>query len=100
MRKIISDLITEDPQFEIIGTAKNGREALVMTKELRPDVITMDVAMPIMNELKALQIIMRENPIPVIMLSSMTGVGTQETIQALELGAVDFHPQAFRLYIT
>src|SRR5690554_5545325 len=90
MRKIISDLITEDPQFEIIGTAKNGREALVMTKELQPDVITMDVAMPIMNGLEALQIIMSENPLPVIMLSSMTGIGTQETIQALELGAVDF----------
>jgi two-component system chemotaxis response regulator CheB len=90
MRKIISDLIMEDPQFEVIGTAKNGQEALEMTKELQPDVITMDVAMPIMNGLEALQIIMSENPIPIIMLSSMTGVGTQETIQALELGAVDF----------
>ncbi|MEX1031014.1 MAG: chemotaxis response regulator protein-glutamate methylesterase [Paenibacillaceae bacterium] len=90
MRKIISDLIMEDPQFEVIGTAKNGREALEMTRELQPDVITMDVAMPIMNGLEAVQIIMNENPIPIIMLSSMTGVGTQETIQALELGAIDF----------
>jgi two-component system chemotaxis response regulator CheB len=90
MRKIITDLIKEDPQFEVVGTAKNGREAIMMTKELQPDVITMDVAMPIMNGLEALQIIMREHPIPVIMLSSMTGLGTQETIQALELGAVDF----------
>lgn len=90
MRKIISDLIKEDPLFEVIGVAKNGREAIIMTKELRPDVITMDVAMPIMNGIEALQAIMREHPIPVIMLSSMTGVGTQETIQALELGAVDF----------
>jgi two-component system chemotaxis response regulator CheB len=90
MRKIITDLITEDPQFEVVGTAKNGREAIIMTEQLQPDVITMDVAMPIMNGLEALQIIMKEHPIPVIMLSSMTGIGTQETIQALELGAVDF----------
>lgn len=90
MRKIISDLIMEDPQFEVIGTAKNGREAVEKIRELRPDVVTMDVAMPVMNGLEALQIIMNENPIPVIMLSSMTGIGTQETIQALELGAVDF----------
>lgn len=80
----------EDLQFEVIGTAKNGLEAVEMTRDLRPDVVTMDVAMPIMNGLEALQIIMNDNPIPVIMLSSMTGVGTQETIQALELGAVDF----------
>lgn len=90
MRKIISDLIMEDPQFEVIGTAKNGREAVEKIRELRPDVVTMDVAMPVMNGLEALQIIMNENPIPIIMLSSMTGIGTLETIQALELGAVDF----------
>jgi two-component system chemotaxis response regulator CheB len=90
MRKIISDLIMEDTQFEVIGTAKNGREAVEKIRELRPDVVTMDVAMPIMNGLEALQIIMNENPIPVIMLSSMTGIGTQDTIRALELGAVDF----------
>lgn len=90
MRKIISDLIMEDLQFEVIGTARNGLEAVEMTRALRPDVVTMDVAMPIMNGLEALQIIMNDTPIPVIMLSSMTGVGTQETIRALELGAVDF----------
>ncbi len=90
MRKIISDLIMEDPQFEVIGSAKNGLEAVEMTRNLKPDVVTMDVAMPIMNGLEALRIIMNENPIPIIMLSSMTGVGTGETIQALELGAVDF----------
>lgn len=90
MRKIISDLIMEDSQFEVIDTAKNGREAVEKTREIRPDIITMDVMMPVMNGLEALRIIMNENPIPVVMLSSMTGSGTQETIQALELGAVDF----------
>jgi two-component system chemotaxis response regulator CheB len=90
MRKIITDLIMEDPHFEVIDTAKNGLEAIDKIREIKPDVVTMDVEMPVMNGLEALQIIMEENPIPIIMLSNMTGHGTQETIRALELGAVDF----------
>jgi len=90
MRKIISDLIAEDLEFEVIGTAKNGKEAVEKASELKPDVITLDVEMPVMNGLEALQAIMSNEPIPIIMLSSLTDDGARETIKALELGAVDF----------
>ncbi|MDR6552799.1 chemotaxis response regulator protein-glutamate methylesterase [Paenibacillus qinlingensis] len=90
MRKIISDLITEHPQFKVIGTAKNGQEAIEQVKLLRPDAVTMDIEMPVMNGLDALKNIMEEQPTPVIMLSSLTQEGASETIRALELGAVDF----------
>ncbi|MEW9697702.1 chemotaxis response regulator protein-glutamate methylesterase [Paenibacillus sp. SI8] len=90
MRKIISDLISEHPQFAIVGTAKNGKEAIEQVKLLRPDAVTMDIEMPEMNGLDALQRIMAELPTPIIMLSSLTQEGASETIRALELGAVDF----------
>lgn len=90
MRRIVSDLVGEHPDFQVIGTAKNGVEAVQMAKELQPDCITMDVEMPEMNGLEALKRIMSENPLPVIMLSSLTKEGAMETIQALEAGAIDF----------
>ncbi|MCR8642172.1 chemotaxis response regulator protein-glutamate methylesterase [Paenibacillus sp. N1-5-1-14] len=90
MRKIVSDLIVEDERFAVIDTAKNGQEAIEKIKLLRPDVVTMDVEMPIMNGLEALQKIMAEQPTPILMLSSLTGEGAAETIRALEYGAVDF----------
>lgn len=90
MRKIVSDLVTELPGFQVIATAKNGLEAIEMNQRLSPDCITMDVEMPEMNGLEALKRIMKEHPVPVIMLSSLTGEGAMETIQALESGAVDF----------
>jgi len=90
MRKIISDLIAEDLEFDVIGTAKNGKEAVEKASEWKPDVITLDVEMPVMNGLEALQAIMSNEPIPIIMLSSLTDEGARETIKALELGAVDF----------
>jgi two-component system chemotaxis response regulator CheB len=90
MRKIISDLISEHPKYHVAGTAKNGRDAVELTKKLKPDIITMDIEMPEMNGLEALKIIMREQPTPVIMLSSLTQAGADETIKALEWGAVDF----------
>jgi two-component system chemotaxis response regulator CheB len=90
MRKLISDLISENPQYKVVATAKNGKEAIEKTKLHKPDVVTMDVEMPEMNGLEALKIIMKETPTPVIMLSNLTKAGANETIQALELGAVDF----------
>ncbi|OPA77613.1 hypothetical protein BVG16_14300 [Paenibacillus selenitireducens] len=90
MRKYISDMITSDPQFEIIDTARNGQEAIEKVKSLNPDVITMDIEMPVMNGLDALKIMMDKHPVPVIMLSSFTEKGARETILALELGAFDF----------
>jgi two-component system chemotaxis response regulator CheB len=90
MRKLITDLITENPLYNVIATAKNGREAVEKTKLHKPDVVTMDVEMPEMDGLQALKIIMKETPTPVIMLSNLTIAGANETIQALEWGAVDF----------
>ncbi|MFM9277298.1 protein-glutamate methylesterase/protein-glutamine glutaminase [Paenibacillus jiagnxiensis] len=90
MRKIISDLIVKDSSFEIAGTAANGREALDKIRELKPDLVTMDVEMPEMNGLEALKIIMQEHPLPVIMLSGINEQGMKETIMALEAGAFDF----------
>jgi two-component system chemotaxis response regulator CheB len=90
MRKMISQLIEEDTRFEVVDTARNGQEAVAKTKRLTPDCITMDVEMPVMNGLAALRSIMAECPTPIIMLSSLTVEGARETIEALELGAIDF----------
>ncbi|WNR46664.1 protein-glutamate methylesterase/protein-glutamine glutaminase [Paenibacillus roseipurpureus] len=90
MRKIVSDLISENSQYNVVGTAKNGQEAIEQVRLLRPDAVTMDVEMPVMNGLDALHHIMKEHPTPVIMLSSLTQEGAAETIQALEWGAIDF----------
>ncbi|WP_055108445.1 protein-glutamate methylesterase/protein-glutamine glutaminase [Paenibacillus ihumii] len=90
MRKIVSDLIEQDPDFQVIGTARNGREAIEQIAELSPDLVTMDVEMPEMNGLDALKIIMKRQPLPVIMLSGINEQGMRETIMALELGAFDF----------
>ncbi|SDC86823.1 two-component system, chemotaxis family, response regulator CheB [Paenibacillus sp. UNCCL117] len=90
MRKLISDFIAEDPSLRVVGTAKNGKEAVELVKKLRPHAVTMDIEMPIMNGLEALRIIMKECPLPVIMLSSLTQEGALETMKALEWGAFDF----------
>ncbi|WP_379131170.1 chemotaxis response regulator protein-glutamate methylesterase [Paenibacillus sp. sgz500958] len=90
MRRLLSEMIQEFPDFEVAGTARNGADALQQVTLLRPDVITMDVEMPIMDGLQALGEIMRVRPTPVVMLSSLTQEGADATIQALMLGAVDF----------
>ncbi|WP_342417495.1 chemotaxis-specific protein-glutamate methyltransferase CheB [Paenibacillus sp. FSL R10-2782] len=90
MRKIISDLIVRDDSFDIAGTASNGKEAVEKVKELQPDLVTMDVEMPVMNGLEALPMIMAAHPLPVIMLSGINEQGMKETIMALEAGAFDF----------
>jgi two-component system chemotaxis response regulator CheB len=90
MRKIISDLISEHPDFQVVGTAKNGKEAVEQVKLLKPHAITLDIEMPVLNGLDALQQIMAEQPTPTVMLSSLTQEGATETIRALELGAFDF----------
>lgn len=90
MRKIISDLIIQDPQFTIVATAQNGQEAIEAVREWKPDAVTLDLEMPLMNGIEALQIIMRDNPTPVIMLSGISEDNTRETIKALQFGAFDF----------
>ncbi|MEF2244544.1 protein-glutamate methylesterase/protein-glutamine glutaminase [Paenibacillus sp. IITD108] len=90
MRKIISDLIAQDRQFVIAGTAVNGAEALQMIQQLKPDAVTLDLEMPVMNGIEALQAIMKQSPVPVIMLSGISEDNTRETIKALQYGAFDF----------
>ncbi|MFP7494064.1 chemotaxis response regulator protein-glutamate methylesterase [Terribacillus saccharophilus] len=90
MRKIISDLLNSDDRLEVIGTARNGKDGLSQITQLKPDVVTMDVEMPIMNGIDALKEIMQRQPLPVVMLSSLTKQGADMTIHAMSLGAVDF----------
>ena len=90
MRKAIPQILEEEKDIEVIGTAKDGREAIKKTAELKPDVITLDVEMPELGGLETLGYIMSESPLPVIMLSAHTPNGAQTTLQALEYGAVDF----------
>ncbi|MBB3109411.1 two-component system chemotaxis response regulator CheB [Paenibacillus phyllosphaerae] len=90
MRKIISDMISVDKQFEIVATASNGQEAFDATALFKPDVITMDLEMPQMNGLEALVHIMKRYPTPTIMMSSTSDDGTRMTIKALQFGAIDF----------
>jgi two-component system, chemotaxis family, protein-glutamate methylesterase/glutaminase len=90
MRKAIRRMLSTAPDIEVIDTASDGQEALVKTAELRPDLITLDVKMTGMDGITALERLMREHPTPVLMLSSLTHEGTEVTLKALELGAVDF----------
>lgn len=90
MRKVLTDIIATEPHMEVVGTAKNGKEALDMIRDLKPDVVTLDIEMPIMDGLTALEIAMKETPVPIVMLSSLTKEGADATLKALELGAVDF----------
>ena len=90
MRKLLSDLFSAEPDFTVIDTARNGVDAVEKVKRLKPDLITMDVEMPVMDGIKALEIIMKETPTPVLMISSLTRAGAEATLSALELGAVDF----------
>ena len=90
MRKLIMDFLSEDPQINVVGTARNGEDGIKKLKELKPDVITMDVEMPVLNGMEALKIIMKQHPVPVVMLSSTTKEGTENTIAAIQYGAIDF----------
>lgn len=89
LREVLTDVL-EHKQIKIIAQAKNGKEAVAMVKSLKPDILILDCEMPVMNGLDALRIIMRENPLPVFMFSSLTWEGASVTIKALEAGAVDF----------
>ncbi|MGE5403843.1 MAG: response regulator, partial [Candidatus Saccharibacteria bacterium] len=93
MRRVISDIINKQHDMEAVGTSRNGQEALEKIKEMTPDVVTLDVEMPVMDGLEALERIMTEEPLPVIMLSSLTQSGADATMRALQRGAVDFIPK-------
>lgn len=90
MRIAIRKMVESEPDIEVVGEAKTGQMCVEMARELRPDVITMDVEMPVMDGLEATKQIMATTPCPIIMLSSLTERNSVTTIRALELGAVDF----------
>jgi two-component system chemotaxis response regulator CheB len=93
MRQLLVDIFRSSSRIQVVGTAKDGREALEKTRDLRPDVITLDVEMPVMNGLEALPGLVGIYQKPVVMVSSLTHEGAETTLQALELGAVDFVPK-------
>ena len=90
MRTALTRMIESDPLLKVVGAAHNGLEALQMAAGLDPDVITLDVEMPRMDGLDFLEKLMRLRPMPVVMVSSLTERGSEITLRALELGAVDF----------
>ncbi len=94
-RRRIKQILEEDAELEVVGEAKNGQEALTLVASLKPDVVTMDIEMPVMNGITAVKRIMASNPVPIIMFSSLTKEGAQATLDALDAGALDFLPKKF-----
>jgi two-component system chemotaxis response regulator CheB len=93
MRHALSRLINEAPRLEVVGAAANGEEGLRLAAELRPDVITLDVEMPVLDGLGMLKRLILETPTRVVMLSSRTTQNAQITLDSLEFGAIDFVPK-------
>jgi two-component system chemotaxis response regulator CheB len=96
MRRLLSDLLGSAPELEVVGVARDGREAVVEALRLKPDVITLDVEMPEVSGLDALPALLAVHPVPIVMVSALTQEGADVTLQALELGAVDFLPKPER----
>lgn len=93
MRRLISRLLEEDKDFKVIGTACDGIEAIQQIKTFKPDVVTMDVEMPKLDGIATLRRMMKECPVPAVMLSAHTHEGARATMEALSAGAVDFVPK-------
>lgn len=94
LRRALSRRIELDPRFCVIDTAEDGQQGVEKAIRLKPDIITLDVEMPVLNGLDALKIIVERTSIPVVMLSAVTEDGAEATLKALSLGAIDFIPKA------
>jgi len=94
-RRRITEILNADPNIEVMDTANDGAEAVEKACRLEPDVITMDVEMPVMNGVEAVKKIMQLKPTPILMFSSVTTDGAQVTLDALDAGAVDYFPKRF-----
>ncbi|MFQ6370341.1 protein-glutamate methylesterase/protein-glutamine glutaminase [Shewanella sp. YIC-542] len=94
-RRRVSEIVNQDPELEVIGQAANGLEAVRMAAELKPNVITMDIEMPVMDGITAVRKIMQSTPTPILMFSSLTHEGAKATLDALDAGALDFLPKRF-----
>lgn len=90
MRKVLHGIISADPQMEVVGEARDGKDAVNQAQALKPDVITMDINMPHVDGLQATEIIMSQNPRAIVIVSSESRDGADTTLKALELGAIDF----------
>ncbi len=90
MRKVLESIFNSDEQLQVVGHAKDGREAIALSESLKPDVITMDINMPHVDGLQATAHIMTTNPRPIVVVSSETKEGATSTLKALELGAIEF----------
>lgn len=93
MRNALTNMLSSDKEIKVVGTARNGIEAIAKVKTLKPDIVTLDIEMPRMDGIEALKHIMKENPLPVIMVSSLTEEGAKVTLEALEIGALDYLPK-------
>src|SRR5271170_8007711 len=93
MRKVLETIISSDEMLQVVGQAKDGREAVTLAESLKPDVITMDINMPHVDGLQATAQIMTTNPRPIVIVSSESREGADSTLKALELGAIDFVPK-------
>ena len=94
-RRRVTEMISADPRLTVIGTAVNGKEGVAKAAELDPDVITMDIEMPVLDGIGAVRAIMASNPKPVLMFSSLSQEGAKATLEALEAGALDYLPKNF-----
>lgn len=94
-RRAIKSMLDADPTIEVVGMAGNGQEGVEQTLSLRPDIVTMDIEMPVMDGITALRRIMARSPRPVLMFSSLTQEGARATLDALDAGAADFLPKQF-----
>lgn len=98
IRKILTDILKQDSEISVVGTAKNGQEALDKIEILKPDIITLDIEMPLMDGLTTLKHIVSKYNLPVIMISSLTSEGAELTLKALDEGAVDFLPKPTNVF--
>lgn len=91
----LKEIINENPELKVVGIASNGREAIDKARELKPDIITMDFEMPVMDGVTAIKHILADRKVPILMFSSLTHEGAKITLDALEAGAMDFIPKDF-----
>ena len=94
-RRRVTDILNKDAKLNVIDVAVNGQEAVEKAISLKPDVITMDIEMPVLNGIDAVKQIMAKSPTPILMFSSLTHQGAKATLEALEAGALDFLPKKF-----
>jgi len=94
-RRRVTEILDSDPSIKVVGSAENGQDAIEKVKELKPDVVIMDIEMPVLDGIKATKQIMSTNPTRIIMFSSLTTEGAKSTLDALDAGALDYLPKRF-----